>query len=68
MSFNKKSEKYLSAEESLPKDLHLVYEQLVEEYIFHTVKRYGGRYVSFSVLADLVRDGWRPPEKAKNTK
>ena len=68
MSFNNKSEKYFSAKESLPKNLHSIYDQLVEEYIFHTEKHYGRGYVAYNVLADLVKDGWRPPEKAENTK
>ena len=68
MSSSKKSEKYLSAKESLPKNLQLIYDQLVEEYKFHTIKHYGKGYVAHIVLADLVRDGWRPPEKAKKTK
>jgi len=65
MNFNKKSEKYLSAKESLSKNLHPIYDQLVEEYIYHTEKRYGRGYVAYIVLADLVRDGWCPPEKAE---
>ena len=67
MNFNKKSEKYLSTKESIPKQLHPIYDQLVEEYIFHTETRYGRGYVAYIVLADLVRDGWKPPEKAEDT-
>ena len=65
MSFNNKSEKYLKARGSLPRNVHAIYDQLVEEYMFHTKKRHGRGYVAYSVLADLVRDGWRPPEKAE---
>ena len=68
MSSGKKSEKYLSAKESLPKNLHLIFDQLVEEYKFHTIKHYGKGYVAHSVLAGLVRDGWKPPEKAEGAK
>ncbi len=66
MNFSK-SEKYLSAKESLSVKLHPIYDQLVEEYIFHTEKRYGKGYVAYNILADLVRDGWRPHEKAEDT-
>jgi hypothetical protein len=65
INFNPKSQKYLSAKESLPKNLHAIYDQLVKEYMFHTAKRYGRGYVAYDVLADLVRDGWRPHEEAK---
>ncbi len=61
INFNLKSQKYLSAKESLPKNLHAIYDQLVKEYMFHTEKRYGRGYVAYNVLADLVRDGWVPP-------
>ena len=67
MSSGKKSEKYLSAKESLPKNLHPVYDKLVDEYMFHTNKRYGRGYVAYNVLADLIRDGWRPPGKTEKT-
>jgi len=36
--------------------------------MYHTEKRYGRGYVAYTVLADLVRDGWRPPEKVEDTK
>ena len=68
MSFNKKSEKYLSARNSLPTNLQLIYKQIVEEYMFHTYKRYGRGYVAYDILADLVRDGWRPSQKAEGSK
>ena len=68
MSSSKKSEKYLSAKESLPKNLHLIFDQLVEEYKFHTIKHYGKGYVAHIVLADLVRDGWKPPGKSEENK
>ena len=55
-----KSEKYREALQSLPPDLHLIFRQLVEEYIFHTHVKYGRGYVAYSVLAELVRDGWMP--------
>jgi hypothetical protein len=63
MSFSNKSKKYLSAKESLPINLYPIYDQLVNEYTFHTEKRYGRGYLSYDVLADLVRDGWKPPAK-----
>jgi len=66
MSLNKKSEKYLSAKESLPKNLQPIYDQLVEEYTFHTMNLYGKVFVAYNILSNLVRDGWRPSGKAKN--
>ena len=54
-----KSEKYQAAGDSLPPELREVYRQLVEEYAFHTEVKYGRRYVTYEVLAQLVRSGWR---------
>jgi len=67
-NFNEKSEKYLSAKNSLSTNLQPIHKQIVEEYMFHTYKRYGRGYVAYDVLADLVRDGWRPSQKAENAK
>ena len=50
MSSGKKSEKYLSAKESLPTNLQPIHKQLVEEYMFHTYKRYGRGYVTYDTL------------------
>ena len=55
-----KSQKFQEARDSLPKELHKVYRQLVEEYAFHTETKYGRGYVAYAVLAELIRDGWRP--------
>jgi len=57
-----KSEKYKEAYESLPESLRPIFRQLVEEYSYHTQVIYGRRYVSYIVLAELVRAGWTPPE------
>ncbi len=54
-----KSEKYHKAKESLPDNLKPVYEEFVKQYAFHTEILYGRGYVAYSVLAALVRDGWR---------
>jgi hypothetical protein len=55
----KNSEKYLNAKASLPADLRPVYEDMVEQYSFHTQRLFGRGYVAYEVLASLVRDGWR---------
>lgn len=54
------SPKYLAARDSLPEELRGVYKQLVQEYSFHALMRYGRGWVAYEILADLVRDGWKP--------
>jgi len=57
-----KSEKYQSARDSLPENLRPVFKRIVDEYAFHTHVKYGRGYVAYAVLAELVRNGWRPTE------
>jgi hypothetical protein len=49
---------------SLPEDLRPIFEQLVEEYRFHSTVVHGKPFVSYGVLAALVRDGWRPSDES----
>jgi len=51
--------KHEEARNTLPDDLKPIFGELVEDYKFATVKRYGQGYVAYIVLADLVRVGWR---------
>jgi hypothetical protein len=60
-----RSEKDLEARDSLPEELRAVYDELVDDYRWATVKRYGTGYVAYSVLADVIRAGWRPTERDK---
>jgi hypothetical protein len=60
--FNPKSEKYLKAKESLPKELHAQFEFLVRDYSFYAFQAHGQKWVSYDVLAELVKVGWRLKE------
>jgi hypothetical protein len=51
--------KYLQALDSLPEELRPIYKEMVEEYKFYALKRYGKAWVAYDVIADLVRSGWR---------
>lgn len=55
-----KSPKFLEARERVPEELRGIYDQLVDEYHFRTCTRFGGGYVAYQVIADLVLMGWRP--------
>ena len=56
---NKKSEKFTKARETLSDDQKPIYDQLVDQYAFHTERLFGKGYVAYGVLAALVQDGWR---------
>ncbi|GMV98229.1 MAG: hypothetical protein HRF43_12675 [Phycisphaerae bacterium] len=60
-----RSLKNQEARESLPAELQPIYDELVTDYRWATVKRYGTGYVAYSVLADLVRAGWRPSARQR---
>ncbi|GEM_PF-2739735 len=61
-NFNENSEKYLKAKAKLPKELHDIYTQMVDEYAYHALQLYGRNWVAYDVIAELVLGGWRPPD------
>jgi|GEM_PF-1669055 len=54
-----RSEKHKTARDSLPEELRPVFEDFVADYRFAATKHHGKPYVSYVVLADMVRAGWR---------
>jgi hypothetical protein len=55
------SEKHAEARGTLPDELLGAFDALVADYKFYSSIYYGARLVSYRILADLVRSGWRPP-------
>ena len=55
----KKSEKYIEALNSLSDELKPIFEEFVSDYRYAATARHGKPYVSYIVLADMVRAGWR---------
>ncbi len=55
----KKSEKYIEAKNTLSDDLKPIYDEFVADYRYAATLRHGRPYVSYIVLADMVRAGWR---------
>ena len=55
----KRSAKHEEARQSLPEGLHPVFDDLVNDYQFVATRRHGSPWVSYMVLADLIREGWR---------
>jgi hypothetical protein len=49
----------LEARNSLPEELRPVFDEFVSDYRFAATGRYGKPYISYIVLADMVRAGWR---------
>jgi len=60
MSIINTSPKSLAARNTLPEELQPIYDQLVEEYAFHALQLYGRPWVAYAIIAELVKDGWRP--------
>jgi len=57
------SEKYIKARAGLDtEEKRLQFDSLLEDYAFAALTRYGRAYVSYDVIADLIRAGWRGPD------
>lgn len=56
---DKPSEKQIEARNSLPEELKPVFDDLVADYRYAATLRHGRPYVSYVVLADLIKAGWR---------
>lgn len=54
-----KSEKQLLARNGIPESLREEFDGLVDDYRFSAAMRYHQPFVSYVVLADMIRAGWR---------
>ncbi|MHC4924482.1 MAG: hypothetical protein ACYTG4_10465 [Planctomycetota bacterium] len=45
--------------ESLPEELRTILDELAEDYKFYSIVHHGRAFVSYKILADLVKLGWR---------
>lgn len=50
---------YLEAQAKLPSELHSMFEQMVAEYQFASLKQHGQKFASPKVIAELMLMGWR---------
>jgi hypothetical protein len=55
----KRSEKYEQARNTLPPDLKQILDQFVEDYKFAGTVHHGSPYISYIILAEMVKAGWR---------
>ena len=55
----KRSEKHEAARNTPPDELKPVFDNFVDDYKFAGTKHHGSPFVSYIVLAELVRAGWR---------
>lgn len=53
------SPQYLEEREKLPGDLREEFDALVKWYRYYSVLHYRQPFVSYKVLAGLIRSGWR---------
>ena len=59
MTEPERSEKYKIARDSLPSELRAVFDDFVADYRFAGTKHHGSPFVSYIVLAEMVKAGWR---------
>lgn len=62
----KRTPTYIKAEQTLPTELHSVFEQLVAEYQFASFKHHGVKFCSPKVIAELIGMGWRSIPMTEN--
>ena len=55
----KRSEKYEQARNSVPEELWPVFDAFVDDYKFAATVHHGAPFVSYIVLAEMVKAGWR---------
>ncbi len=55
----KPSEKQIEARDSLPEELKPIFDEFVADYKYAATMRHGRPYISYIVLADMIRAGWR---------
>jgi hypothetical protein len=55
-----KNPKFVAARESLPEELRTIYDQMVASYAYYSLIHHRQEFVSYKIIADLVREGWRP--------
>lgn len=56
----KRSEKYEQARAMLPEELWAVFDEFVADYKFAGTIHHGSPFVSYIILAEMVKAGWRP--------
>lgn len=54
-----RSEKHEQARSSLPEELRPIFDDFVDDYRFAATKHHGSPFVSYMVLAEMVKAGWR---------
>jgi len=55
----KLSEKQIEARNSLPEELRPIFDDFVSDYRYAATLRHGKPYISYIVIADLIKAGWR---------
>jgi len=55
----KRSIKQEQARNTLSDDLKAIFDQIVSDYKYSATMRHGAPYISYIVLADMIRAGWR---------
>jgi hypothetical protein len=53
------SDKQIEARNSLPDELKPIFDDFVADYKYAATIHHGRPYVSYIVLADMIRSGWR---------
>lgn len=58
----KRTEKHEEARNTLSEEMQVEFDRLVNDYRFYATVHHRGPFVSYVVLADMIRAGWRKME------
>jgi len=57
------SPKQEEARNSLPEELRPIFDKFVDDYKYCATLRHDKPYISYIVLADMIKAGWRKPSR-----
>lgn len=60
MTDTERTEKHQAARDVLSVELQDVFDDFVNDYKFFGTKHYGSPFISYIILAEMVKAGWRP--------
>ena len=55
-----RSEKHELARNMLPTELRPIFDEFVQDYRFAGTVHHGAPFISYVILAEMVKAGWRP--------
>lgn len=59
MTEEKRNKTFEGTRDALPEELRTAFDELVQDYKYFALLQHGMPFVSYAVLSDLIKAGWR---------